>query len=58
MTIPNELTKEARPWAIKVGTHSMFWFLEVNGDATDASASDKEMPAWATFNKEIQYYLS
>jgi len=30
---------------ISVGTHSMFGCLDVNGDATEASASDSEMPA-------------
>lgn len=34
---------------IIVGTHSIFGFLEVKGDATEASASDKEMPACAVF---------
>ena len=33
-----------------VGTHSMLGVREVKGEATDASASDSEMPAWAVFN--------
>jgi hypothetical protein len=33
-----------------LGTQVMLGFLEVNGAATDASASDKEIPAWAAFN--------
>ena len=32
------------------GTHSMLGVLEVKGDATEASASDSEMPMWAAFN--------
>ena len=32
-----------------VGTQVIFGVLEVNGDATEASASDKEIPAWAAF---------
>ena len=35
---------------INVGTHSIFGRLEVNGDATDASASDREIPACAVFS--------
>lgn len=31
------------------GTHSMFGVLEVKGEATDASCSDREMPTWAIF---------
>lgn len=30
-----------------LGTHEMFGTLEVNGEATDASASDSEIPACA-----------
>ena len=29
------------------GTQLMFWIFEVNGEATDASASDNEIPTWA-----------
>ena len=32
-----------------VGTQLMFGSLDVKGDATDASASDKEIPACAVF---------
>lgn len=35
---------------MSVGTHSMLGCLEVNGDATEASASDREIPAWAAFS--------
>lgn len=31
------------------GTHSMVGFLDVKGDATEASASERDMPAWAAF---------
>lgn len=30
-----------------VGTHEMLGVFEVKGEATEASASDKEIPAWA-----------
>lgn len=33
-----------------VGTHSMLARREVNGDATDASASESEMPTSAAFS--------
>ncbi len=33
-----------------VGTHSMLGCLEVNGEATEASASDSEIPACAVFS--------
>ncbi len=32
------------------GTHSMFWFFDVNGLATDASVSESAIPACATFS--------
>ena len=32
-----------------IGTHSILDVLDVNGDATDASASDNEIPTWAVF---------
>ena len=32
-----------------VGTHVMLAVFDVNGDATDASASDREIPACAVF---------
>lgn len=34
-------------YLITLGTHSMLGILEVKGEATDASASDREIPAWA-----------
>ena len=33
-----------------VGTHSMLALLEVKGEATEASASDNEIPACAVFS--------
>lgn len=44
---PNDVTKAARPSLITVGTHSILGVREVKGEATDASASDSEMPACA-----------
>lgn len=35
---------------MRYGTHPMCTFLEVNGAATDASAMEREMPAWAVFS--------
>lgn len=35
-------------------THSMFGMLEVKGAATEASASDREIPACAAFKAYIQ----
>lgn len=35
---------------MSVGTHSMLGCLEVNGEATEASASEREIPAWAAFS--------
>ena len=32
-------------YRITVGTQDMFGVFDVNGDATDASASDREIPA-------------
>lgn len=34
---------------MSVGTQEMLATLEVNGEATDASVSDSEMPACAAF---------
>jgi hypothetical protein len=42
---PNDVTKAARPSRIRVGTHDMSGVFDVNGEATDASASDNDMPA-------------
>ena len=37
-------------YLITVGTHSILLFLDVKGEATEASASDSEIPACAIFN--------
>ena len=34
-----------RTYRMRVGTHSILGCLEVNGDATEASASESEIPA-------------
>lgn len=34
---------------MRLGTQEMFGVLEVKGEATEASSSDKEMPLWALF---------
>ena len=39
-------TMVARPSRITYGTHEMLTFLDVKGAATEASASDNEMPAY------------
>lgn len=52
-TTPNEVIRVARPSLITVGTHSIFGFLDVNGLAIDASAFDKDIPAFAAFNALI-----
>ena len=49
--IPNAVTNEALPSLINIGTHEIFGVLEVNGDATEASVSDKLTPAWAKITK-------
>ena len=46
----NEVTSAHRPSLMTWITHEMFGFFEVNGDATDASESDNEIPQWARFN--------
>ena len=52
LTIPNDVTNAARPSRITIGTHSIFGFLDVNGLATDASALDNDIPAFAIkFNR-------
>lgn len=38
------------PHRMTVGTHSMLAWQEVKGDATDASASEREMPTSAAFS--------
>lgn len=50
LKIPKEVTKAARPSRMTVGTHEMFATFEVNGEATDDSASDKDIPVWAALS--------
>ena len=49
LKMPMEVTNAARPSRIKSGTQDMFGLLEVKGEATEASASDNDMPACAAF---------
>ena len=49
LTIPNDVIKAHRPSRITVGTQEIFCVLLVKGLATDASASDNEIPALAAF---------
>lgn len=49
LKIPNEVTKADLPSFIMFGTHAMVGFLEVNGEATELSASEREIPVWAAF---------
>lgn len=50
LKIPNEVTKAALPSLIMRSTQEMFATVEVNGEATELSASDREIPAWAARN--------
>lgn len=49
LNMPKEVTKAARPSLMTRGTQEMLASAEVKGDATEASASDSEIPAWAAF---------
>ena len=42
-----EVTRAHRPSFIKFITHSTFCIFEVKGAATEASASDRDIPTWA-----------
>lgn len=46
----NDVTNAALPSRITCSTHRISVFLEVNGAAADASASDKDNPTSADFN--------
>ena len=46
----NIVVRAALPSMMTLGTQVILGTLEVKGAATLASASDKEMPAWAAFN--------
>ena len=45
LKMPKEVTNAARPSRINSGTQEILGLFEVNGEATEASASDKEIPA-------------
>lgn len=44
LNIPKDVTKAARPSRITVGTQEMLATFDVKGEATDDSASDRDMP--------------
>lgn len=50
LNIPNEVTKAALPSLMMRRTQEMLATVEVNGDATELSASDREIPACAARN--------
>ena len=45
----NMVVRAALPSMMTLGTQVMLGTLEVKGEATLASASDRDMPAWAAF---------
>ena len=45
-----EVTRAHRPSLMTSTTQLMFGVLDVKGDATDASVSEREIPAFARFN--------
>ena len=47
LNIPKAVTRAHLLSLMRIGTQEISGVLEVNGDATDASASDNEMPALA-----------
>jgi len=50
LKILNDVTSAHRPSLITSTTQLIFGVLEVKGDATEASASESEIPAFALFN--------
>ena len=50
LNIPKLVTRAHLPSCINFSTHVMFETLDVKGAATDASASDKEIPMCAAFS--------
>lgn len=50
LKIPKEVTRAARPSRITVRTQEMLVSRLVNGEATEDSVSDKEIPVCAAFN--------
>lgn len=57
LRIPNAVTIEARPSWISVGMQEMFGCFEVNGDATEASVSERDTPACAVFQAVVRITL-
>jgi len=52
------VTIDARPSRIKIGIQDIFGVLDVNGDATEASVSDKLTPAWAIIQNLNKYLIN
>lgn len=50
LNIPTDVTSAARPCFMMFGTQAIVGFFDVNGEATELSASDKDIPVWAAFN--------
>lgn len=42
---------------MRLGTQVMFDVVEVKGEATEASSSDKEIPLWALFRAWVKRKL-
>lgn len=49
LNIPKEVTRADLPSLMIFGTQAIVGFLEVNGEATELSASDKDIPVCAAF---------
>ena len=47
LLLKHQIFKEILPSLITSGTQEIFGSFDVNGDATDASASDRDIPACA-----------
>lgn len=47
LNIPKLVTRAQRPSLMRMGMHDIFGSCEVKGEATEASASEREIPAWA-----------
>lgn len=45
LNMPTDVTSAQRPSRITFGTHAIVAFFEVNGEATELSASDNDIPA-------------
>ena len=55
LNIPKDVTKAQRPSWIIVATHSIDCDCDVNGDATDASRSESEIPTEACFRAPVSF---